>query len=412
MTKKTSNFLQKFRNGYRIVAYTLLNTLVAIVLLVILISTVSFLKESSSKNPVSAKYGDISVNAIYPGLSESEINAFLNETWSRTYSYEPFTQFKEKPYSGRYVNVHNQGFRITKQQGPWPPGPERLNIFLFGGSTTFGYGVPDDETIASYLQEYLTSRLKRDVRIYNFGRGHYYSTQERILFEKLLVSGVVPDIAIFIDGLNDFYYNTNEPKFTKRLSEFVEQGSSTNKIKDLISGLSQDRSSKETSPPPSDTLPENPDNAADNQPDNFGQEGDKYNDTKVINFVITRYLANKKLIEAASLAFNVKPIFVWQPVPTYNYDQEYHPFSMGGYGKHTYSRYGYERMEELTRQEPPGDNFFWCANIFTDEKTPFYADKVHYSALGSKRLATSIGDLLLERYSVDLAIQAPDSARH
>ena len=128
----------------------------------------------------------------------------LKETWSRPFMYEPFTQFKERPYRGNYVNIDNNGFRYTKNQGPWPPQSQNINIFLFGGSTTFGYGVSDNQTIASYLQQYLNEKLGRNVRVYNFGRGFYYLSQERVLYEQLLTSGFVPDIAIFIDGLNDF----------------------------------------------------------------------------------------------------------------------------------------------------------------------------------------------------------------
>ena len=157
---------------------------------------------------------------IYPELSEEDINDLLIETWSRPYIYEKFTLFKERPYKGRYVNVDKEGFRITKNQGPWPPKNENFNIFLFGGSTTFGYGLPDDQTIASYLQEFLSNRLKQEVRVYNFGRGSYYSQQERILFEKLLFSGFIPDIAIFIDGFNDIYLIEGNPAFSKRFEQF------------------------------------------------------------------------------------------------------------------------------------------------------------------------------------------------
>ena len=78
---------------------------------------------------------------------------------------------------------------------------------MFGGSTAFGIGVPDDQTVASHLQTQLgTARDGREVRVYNFGRGAYYSSQERALFERLIVAGYVPNLAIFLDGLNDFFF--------------------------------------------------------------------------------------------------------------------------------------------------------------------------------------------------------------
>ena len=226
MTTKANSFLRKLWYGYRFTAVTLLNILVALVLLNAILSAVFIVWDYLLPNPVSTKYGHLTstLSAVYEGLSEREIDDLLKETWSRPFIYEPFTQFKERPYRGFYVNVDSNGFRITKNQGPWPPQSRCLNIFLFGGSTTFGYGVPDGQTIASHLQEYLATRLDRDVRVYNFGRGYYYSTQERILYEELLASGFVPHMAIFIDGMNDFGHRSNEPLLTDRLREFVDHG--------------------------------------------------------------------------------------------------------------------------------------------------------------------------------------------
>src|SRR5215813_3181316 len=138
--------------------------------------------------------------------------------------YEPFTQFREKPFVGRYVNVDPAGFRPGRGQGPWPPEPTYFNVFLFGGSTTFGYGVPDDYTIGSYLQDRLSrAGLPRPPRVYNFGRGAYFSAQERVLFEKLALDGFVPDLAVFIDGLNDFFFIDGAPVLTPWLSQLVDR---------------------------------------------------------------------------------------------------------------------------------------------------------------------------------------------
>ena len=123
----------------------------------------------------------------------------------------------------------------------------------------------------------------------------------------------------------------------------------------------------------------------------------KYADPKVLNVAIQRYLQNKKLIEGASEAFGVTPIFVWQPIPAYHYDQRYHLFSEGGYGKHSYSKYGYERMAELLQKTPLGENFLWFADIQQNKTVPLYVDKVHYSASFSKELAMEMASLIVNR---------------
>lgn len=63
--------------------------------------------------------------------------------------------------------------------------------------------VGDGDAIASYLQPLVVAADGRPARVYNFGHSGYYSTQERILFTRLVVAGHVPDVAVFVDGLND-----------------------------------------------------------------------------------------------------------------------------------------------------------------------------------------------------------------
>lgn len=70
------------------------------------------------------------------------------------------------------MSVEEAGLRVSANQGPLPPAKDRSrNIFFFGGSTAFGYGVPDDRTVASCLEKRLTCESSRRVtRVYNFER--------------------------------------------------------------------------------------------------------------------------------------------------------------------------------------------------------------------------------------------------
>ncbi|MBN1493684.1 MAG: SGNH/GDSL hydrolase family protein [Candidatus Omnitrophica bacterium] len=396
---KINSLIRVLWHSYHFIAVALLNTVVALILLNVILSVMFQIKDHFSPDPVSTKYGDSIINAVYPGLSDSEIQELLKETWSRRrYIYEPFTQFKESPHQGVYVNVDINGFRLTKNQGPWPPQPNSFNIFLFGGSTTFGYGVQDDQTIASHLQEYLAARLKRDVRVYNFARGHYYSTQERILYEQLLTSGSVPDMAIFIDGLNDFYFNSNEPGFTSRFRDFMDKGITNNKTnnKGFIAATSIGRAVKGVQ------------NRLWKEKTELDTYKHDFSDPQIFTSVIQTYLMNKKIIEAVSKPFGVKPIFVWQPIPTYHYDLQYHPFSKKGFGKHSYSQYGYEHMHKLIEGNPLGDNFLWCADIQKDENKPLYVDIAHYSSDFSAKFAMAIGNLLIERSLLKVNVSNSD----
>ena len=277
---------------------------------------------------------------------------------------------------------------MSKDQGPWPPDPANFNIFLFGGSTTFGYGVTDQQTIASYLQDILSDELGRKVLIYNFGRGSYYSTQERILLERLFLSGFYPDIAIFIDGLNDFsFHELGEPDGADRLRDFldkaVEEPSAElgliNKIPvvKLARSLGSALSGKE---------------ALGNQE----EEIEEYIDKELLtNRVINRYFENKKMIESICAIHDVQPVFVWQPIPSYKYDSSRHRFNMGP--KHSHTQYGYQKMATHVKENSPADNFLWCADILEDFDEPLYVDGVHYSPKACEILAATVSDLLIER---------------
>jgi hypothetical protein len=88
---------------------------------------------------------------------------------------------------------------------------------VFGGSTAFSWGVADDQTIASHLQVFLEAQSARAAKVDNFGSSWYFSTQERIRFCNLLAEDVVLNVAIFIDGSNDFVHSSGEPEFTDEL---------------------------------------------------------------------------------------------------------------------------------------------------------------------------------------------------
>ena len=361
--------IKKSIEYYKLTAITLLTT----VLLFISVNALCFVFYAVKdlafyQNFIFAKYKK-PLDNLYPGLTKKEINNLLQETWLRSYVYEPYTQFKERAFTGKYVNVHEKGFRFVKNQGPWPPDSKNTNVFLFGGSTLFNYGLPDDETIASYLQENLQNKNPgKNVFVYNFGQGYYFSSQECILLKKLLTEGFVPNLAVFLDGLNEFYQIKDEPIYTEKLKNFFER--------------------KEIS------LPDLPVIKLINEFKKQGTEECKYNDATIKN-IIDRYFINKKIIEVISKSFGVKCCFVWQPIPAYKYDLKYHLFADGGFGRHSNSKSGYEYMEKLIKTDKSGNDFLWLADIQENIKKPLYVDKYHYTSELSKEVAEKISNFLI-----------------
>ena len=64
----------------------------------------------------------------------------------------PLVEHIERPYVSEHLNISSKGYRLVKNQKDFIDN-QNVNIFLFGGSTMFGVGVKDSETIASYIQE-------------------------------------------------------------------------------------------------------------------------------------------------------------------------------------------------------------------------------------------------------------------
>jgi hypothetical protein len=372
---------ERLRRAYLAVAVLWLNLCLSLALL-------NLLALALPERPAAAPFGpagDSQVHRAYPLLGPGEIERLLRES-VRDFVYEPYTQFRERPFAGRYVNVDVHGFRVGRNQGPWPPDRRHLNVLVFGGSTTFSYGVADEDTVASHLQARLqTLRPPREVRVYNFGRGAYYSTQERVLFEKLLAEGVRPDLAVFVDGLNDFFFYDDRPAWTPVLEEVVAQSGRAGGSPYLAALRALPASRRIAA-----WLP-----APDVREAMAPARAPRADDAALIERVLERYLANQRLIEAAAEAHGVRAFFVWQPVPTYRYppaDRE----PAQRYGRHAYSRFGYPRMAALREAGRAGD-LLWCADLHGDGSGLLYVDLVHYSPRMAERLARCIADGLRER---------------
>ncbi len=109
----------------------------------------------------------------------------------KTFAYE----------DGTAAHVNEMGFRGPPVDVPKPRGVFR--IILLGGSTTFGWGVEDSETIDAYMRSILASRYpERRVEVVNLAFDGYDSYQ---LVERLRSDGLrlEPDAVIVNSGVND-----------------------------------------------------------------------------------------------------------------------------------------------------------------------------------------------------------------
>ena len=86
--------------------------------------------------------------------------------------------------------------------------PDICKVHCYGGSTTLGDGVADDQTISAYLESKLNSKgSKKKVAVFNFGAGNHTSLHSTLRLLDHCFSGIVPDQAIFLNGYNDCHYS-------------------------------------------------------------------------------------------------------------------------------------------------------------------------------------------------------------
>lgn len=117
--------------------------------------------------------------------------------------FEPYTHWRRKAFSGRFINIDEDGVRRT----PKSPLPGARKVFVFGGSTIWGTGVADADTIPALLQRRLGPRYD----VTNYGESAYVSAQGLNVLLELLSKGARPNIVIFYDGVNDGYAGVYSP---------------------------------------------------------------------------------------------------------------------------------------------------------------------------------------------------------
>ena len=123
-------------------------------------------------------------------------------------SYQSYSVWSQNLFQGQTININETGVRRTC----YNPSGDGLKIFMFGGSTMFGTGVADCETIPSLLAREISEKhpnLKFEV--INYGVTGYQSTQEIIRLLRLLQTGQFPNHVIFYDGVNDVYAGAYSP---------------------------------------------------------------------------------------------------------------------------------------------------------------------------------------------------------
>lgn len=369
-----ANGRQRVVSAYRTAGVIALNTILLLVAVNLVMWLLGLPRDAAIENlgrRVLNRYGETKIIKAYPDWTIADLRQLHDECWGRKLVYDSFAGYKEVPREGKFVNVDVNGFRHGKDQAGWPPNPEKVNVFVFGGSTAFGYGLPDHETIPSYLQEQLREK-EGNVAVYNFGRAYYYSSQERALFEKLLVAGFRPDLAVFIDGLNEVLTPDDTPIRPHWLRDQPAE-SVLNRLP-LLQLVNRYAASDQARPK---AVPKGIPTVLSQDP---------------VEVVCRRYLHNVDLIRGAAKIHDVRVLFVWQPIPDFHPNGAVNPFWQPDPESQEVAAYHW-MAEQMGGGKAP-DDFLWAADLQTGQSGIFYVDEVHYSAVFSKLIAKEIAGKL------------------
>ena len=363
-----SEFFERVSKWYKNAAVNVLSTLILFVGFVLL-SFAYYAIPGKGIRPVYSK--DFQPQALHR-MERDQALRFFKEFdrmgQDETFIYQPWVGFSERVFHSTLLNVDESKplpTRRTMQSGSGRGG-RPLIIWTFGGSTMFGWGVPDNETIASHLSAILSRNLpSRTVTVTNHGHSYYFSSQELALFQMLLRRGDRCDVAVFLDGLNDsFPYSLRDvPEFTDRMTVAMEKEQQSNPTAQAYIRVSPDFPpvrlvrgiGRKLARRPEAVLGPAKFPARDVSPD------------------VSTYQFNLRAETALGSIYGIKTLLFWQPVPG---DALYAP-----------SR----ELAGRIRQAVEADNFHSLVDIFKDmDPRDVYVDYHHYGDIASERIAEAI----------------------
>ena len=208
-----------------------------------------------------------------------------------------------------------------------------------------------------------------------------------MLFERHVREGNAPDIAIFVDGLNDFYMCQVPDKSGKSwlIERALASSSSVHSLKRIIAQRSNVL--KLIRIYQGQEFP----GKRDGNPCGRLENAEK---------VIQRLDANRRMISAIGKRLNIHTIFVQQPVPTYSYDNSTRPvpiYNKEKFGLHKNSMIGYPIMARKRNSgELFSDDVLWLEKATINQN--MYVDLVHYSPQFSEEIGRQISSHLVAKH--------------
>lgn len=150
-------------------------------------------------------------------------------------TYVPLLGMVNPDHKGDYINIADRARKTYTAEGVRADATE---IYMFGGSTMWGYGQRDLYTIPSQVARF-AEKDGIPVRVTNYGQVAWGIWQELALLQQLLSEGRVPDTVVFYDGANDVAEQveelTTEPTYPG--GDFVRQAVERARLRGGVAGV-------------------------------------------------------------------------------------------------------------------------------------------------------------------------------
>ncbi len=383
--------------GHRIVGFVRsawINIGVALVVLVLLEGVFQvFFTIRDRRRPVVSVVTVDRLQAANPGQEwvrdypREQVEAVRERWWSYVY-------WRARPHKGAYINIDENGIRRT-----WNPSPPagRVKIFMFGGSTLWGYGARDEFTIPSLVSRKLASRLPAAPYVVNYGEAGYVTTQEMITLILELQKGNVPDVVVFYDGVNDAW-----AAFQSGVA-----GIPQNEINRVIEFNSRDRLNWQrglTERVGLFRFARGVMGSLGTSPEDGTR---RFLEPTLATSVVDVYLANVRLVNVLAREYGFRAVFFWQPTiyskKVLSPDEE--RWRLTGARR---SRRGgaaplfaeeYRAFNEAFREKTRTtrvENVYDLSRIFENDSRTIFIDRFHISEQGNDKVAEGIASTLRE----------------
>ena len=313
---------------------------------------------------------------------------------TRRQTYVPFRIWGVEEWQGKYEHNDSGPMGIMRRTVNPACVQAQKTVWIFGGSTVYGTGVPDFATLPSYLSRQLNQAGGACAVVFNFGVEGYVSNQEFLLLAEQIKAGRHPDIVIFYDGINDaataqpgpgppephFDYATVKSRVEGSLKangegECCGGGDLIRSLRDfaalrLARTIKASLLRKQVLAPPPEAL-----------------------HARVVA-TVDNYEANLRLAKDLSKACGFKLYWFWQPSLFYGHKAMV-PFEekLGAKSdaqEKIWSLVIAEAYREAERRAAAGGDFAFLGGLFDSVNEPLYIDQAHLGPRGNELAAQAL----------------------